>query len=273
MVPHLLPELSLPARIIPVDPQSSTRVTESPVVTEATTPEDFPLPPEELHESASEYLSLGKLHTDNLRAAVAEAGECIEGNVLDFGCAAGRMTRWMLPECEQGEVWGADVNSASVAWCQRYLSPPFRFTMCSYLPSVPFESGYFGLVYAGSVFTHISEMEDAWLLELRRILRPGGLLYVTIQDEAFIEQMKVGHPDMWIRRMVEEEADLLAGLGTTYDIVTIGRGDKTAMVFHHRDALLRRWSADFDVLGVAEGAYWDQTAILLRKPHPETATT
>ena len=100
------------------------------------------------------------------------------------------------------------------------------------------------------------------------MLRPCGLLYVTIQDDAFIEQMKFGHPGMWRRRMVEDEAVLRARLGTSYDIVTIGRGDKTAMVFHHRDALLRRWSADFEVLGVAEGAYWDQTAVLMRKPDP-----
>jgi cyclopropane fatty-acyl-phospholipid synthase-like methyltransferase len=39
--------------------------------------------------------------------------------------------------------------------------------------------GYFDLVYAISVFTHITHEWSAWLLELHRILKPEGLLLAT----------------------------------------------------------------------------------------------
>jgi SAM-dependent methyltransferase len=54
-------------------------------------------------------------------------------------------------------------------------------------PHVPFEDRTFDLIYCGSVFTHISELAEAWLLELRRILRPGGYVYVTIHTRHTID--------------------------------------------------------------------------------------
>jgi SAM-dependent methyltransferase len=33
---------------------------------------------------------------------------------------------------------------------------------------------------AFSVFTHIDELELAWLCEVRRVLKPGGIAYVTL---------------------------------------------------------------------------------------------
>jgi hypothetical protein len=39
-------------------------------------------------------------------------------------------------------------------------------------------------VTAFSVFTHINEPEIAWLLELRRILKIGGIACNSVHDEA-----------------------------------------------------------------------------------------
>jgi len=45
---------------------------------------------------------------------------------------------------------------------------------------LPFEDSSFDLVYCGSVFTHVSDLADAWFLELRRILRKGGYAYINL---------------------------------------------------------------------------------------------
>jgi hypothetical protein len=41
-------------------------------------------------------------------------------------------------------------------------------------------------IYAISVFTHLSaELQDLWMKELRRIVRPGGHLLITTHGESF----------------------------------------------------------------------------------------
>jgi SAM-dependent methyltransferase len=98
--------------------------------------------------------------------------------VLDFGCGAGRVLRRFAPEAESGEFWGCDLYEPTIAWLQENLSPPFRFYVNEERP-MPHPDEYFDLVYAISVFTHITTEWPQWLLELRRILKPDGLLLAT----------------------------------------------------------------------------------------------
>ncbi len=99
--------------------------------------------------------------------------------VLDFGCGAGRVLRQFLPEAASGEFWGCDLHPPAIAWLDEHLSPPLRFYANDEIP-MPHPEGYFDLVYAISVFTHITHEWSAWLLELHRILKPDGILLATI---------------------------------------------------------------------------------------------
>jgi SAM-dependent methyltransferase len=259
-------DLAAGARFRPVDPTSSVLLTPPMVPTAAQSPKDFPLPPDRMQEEAPDFLGLGERHVDDLRSTLSRVGAAERGNILDFGCGAGRLTRWFLEESRQDEVWGVDFNAEHIMWNQAHLSPPFHFALCTALPSLPFEDRYFGLVLAGSVFTHISEMEQSWLLELRRITRPGGHLYLTVQDAPFIERMGAAHASLWITQMIHDNEALLARLGRDADTISIGRHGNDAMVFHDRDALVRRWSQLFEVLDVVDGAFYEQSAVVLRRP-------
>jgi SAM-dependent methyltransferase len=65
-------------------------------------------------------------------------------------------------------------------WC--------HFERTDFRPPTPFPADRFDLIYAFSVFSHLSEpVHEAWLGELSRILRPGGLLVVTTREREFIE--------------------------------------------------------------------------------------
>lgn len=101
----------------------------------------------------------------------------------DFGGSTGRVFRHFYVQDEPREVWSSDFNLASVRWNLTYMPQDVRVFLNTHLPRLPLPGGYFDFVCAISVFTHIDELETAWLLELRRILRPGGLAYVTIHDE------------------------------------------------------------------------------------------
>jgi SAM-dependent methyltransferase len=58
------------------------------------------------------------------------------------------------------------------------------FVANSAAPPLPYSGGYFDVVYCLSVFTHLSEsMQDLWIGELRRILKPGGVLVLTVHGK------------------------------------------------------------------------------------------
>jgi SAM-dependent methyltransferase len=99
--------------------------------------------------------------------------------VLDFGCGAGRTLRHFLSEAETAEVWGTDIDGPSIEWLQRNLCPPLRAMRCNAEPPLGLEDGSFDLIWAISVFTHLTDSSLAWLRELHRLLTPGGLLIAT----------------------------------------------------------------------------------------------
>jgi SAM-dependent methyltransferase len=107
-------------------------------------------------------------------------GWSFEGKrVLDFGSGAGRTLRHFASEAESAEFWGCDIDSASIQWLQENLSPPFHAWRTTVNPPLGLEHGTFDLVYAISVFTHLTYNSSQWLLELHRMLKADGLLIAT----------------------------------------------------------------------------------------------
>jgi SAM-dependent methyltransferase len=99
--------------------------------------------------------------------------------VLDFGCGSGRVLRQFLAEAERAEFWGCDIHQPSIEWLRANLVPPLHVFANSELPPLPQESGWFDAIWAASVFTHLTSSWSAWLVELHRVLKPGGLLLVS----------------------------------------------------------------------------------------------
>jgi SAM-dependent methyltransferase len=96
-------------------------------------------------------------------------------DVLDFGCGCGRIARH-LPGTMH--MTGIDVDARSIAWCRKHLAGDWLAIAPD--PPTPLRPGTFDLVYAVSVFTHLGEeRQRAWVSELHRLLRDGGLLIVT----------------------------------------------------------------------------------------------
>jgi SAM-dependent methyltransferase len=100
--------------------------------------------------------------------------------VLDFGCGSGRLLRQLLPEAAAGDVHGTDIDEASIAWVQQHLCPPCHAVVAPSVPPLPYADASFDLIVAVSVFSQIADGWAEWLLELRRILRPGGVLVCSL---------------------------------------------------------------------------------------------
>jgi SAM-dependent methyltransferase len=154
--------------------------------------------------------------------------------VLDFGCGSARVLRHFLGEAQRAEFWGCDIDGPSIAWIQANLSPPLHCFRNDLAPPLALDGDTFDLVYATSVFTHIGELWSAWLLELHRILRPGGILIATFLGEGMWEAL-VGEP-------YREDA-----VGMTVRRHWTG---PDAWVFHSEWWLREHWGRAFEVTAV-----------------------
>ena len=153
-------------------------------------PDGVPLPPRRLMvrvagtAGAEWFLRSGRAGYDAIAAHVDVQQT---RDVLDFGCGCGRVTRYFKDHF--GAVAGSDVNADAVAWCRDHLGFA-RFETNGLAPPLAFADDSFDLVYALSVFTHLTaDLQLAWRDELRRVLRPGGRLLITTHGGSYIPRL------------------------------------------------------------------------------------
>jgi SAM-dependent methyltransferase len=230
----------------------------------------LPVPPQELwagYGSTLEFYLYGKHDIRTMRDITARDGLPLEeaGRILDLGCSAGRMIRWLHDLADRCEIWGTDITATHINWCKQYLSPPFHFATTTTHPHLPFEDRYFGFIYCGSVFTHIDDLADSWFLELRRVLRPGGRLYVTIHDKHTVEVLR-REPGHVLAGYLATRPEYAAHAAADFGMLSVKGNDWTKVyVFYDVDYLTKRLAPRYRVLSVNPEAYGYQTALLLER--------
>jgi SAM-dependent methyltransferase len=134
--------------------------------------------------------------------------------VLDLGCRSGALTRHFL---EDNSVVGLDVDANALAKAAALGIEPVRANVEE---TLPFDDGSFDAVVAGELLEHL-QFPDALVAEIRRVLRPGGVLAGSVPN-AFRVQSRLrflrGKPpedDPTHLRMFSPAAvrELLAGFG------------------------------------------------------------
>ncbi|MDX6513303.1 MAG: hypothetical protein QOE36_2807, partial [Gaiellaceae bacterium] len=107
-------------------------------------------------------------------------------SLLDFGCGCGRVTRrWV--DLHGPEICGSDRDERAIEWCRTNL-PFARFERNGLEPPLAFDDARFDLVYALSVFTHLTaDLQHRWIVELGRVIRPAGLLLLTTHGESYAD--------------------------------------------------------------------------------------
>jgi len=157
----------------------------------------LPVPPAKLivlvggHADASSFLLGGEEVARTIREVLAANGSDVGQMkaILDFGCGCGRVMRQWHSVRDRVALHGTDYNRDSIDWCRRNL-PFAKFAINRLAPPLDYQGGSFDLVYAFSVFTHLSaELQLAWISELTRITAPGGYLFITLHGDAFRTSM------------------------------------------------------------------------------------
>jgi SAM-dependent methyltransferase len=121
-------------------------------------------------------------------------GFSFEGKrVMDFGCGAGRTLRHFMDEADRAELWGVDVDAASIDLLRETVCPPLHVMRSERVPPLALEARSFDLIWSISVFTHLTDNSLPWLLELHRLLKPGGLLIATYMGR-WVSELLAGEP-------------------------------------------------------------------------------
>jgi len=158
----------------------------------------FPFPPSHLLQRTGQvgstdperaYDEIGREIRSTIEALLPKPWSWRGARVLDFGCGAGRVLRHFADETDKAEFCGCDIDRPSIAWTQANLDPPFRTFVCNEEPGLPVGDGYFTVIFAISVFTHLTEHATGWLLELHRVMSDDGLLVLTFLGEGMIESL------------------------------------------------------------------------------------
>jgi SAM-dependent methyltransferase len=105
--------------------------------------------------------------------------------ILDIGCGTGRLLMGWHCASSRRRLVGADINAELIAWNQANL--PGEWDVCGVLPPLKLAGGEFDLVQLASVFTHLPlHHQREWIEEIRRLLRPGGVLLMTLHGAVYM---------------------------------------------------------------------------------------
>ncbi|GGX48197.1 hypothetical protein GCM10007385_15030 [Tateyamaria omphalii] len=131
-----------------------------------------------------------------------------EWNVLDYGCGWGRMTRLIRYNFPNGQVCGVDTHPKLIESANGLL-PDMQHKVVESMGPIPFGDGMFDLVFANSVFSHLSEPSAEYTLkEIGRKLKPGGIAVISVLTERQMESFYTRqNTTNWITRILGPRKD------------------------------------------------------------------
>jgi cyclopropane fatty-acyl-phospholipid synthase-like methyltransferase len=92
--------------------------------------------------------------------------------------------RYALEDFPAETLHGCDIDRDAISWAMKSIPGP-SFTRIAPFPPTSFANEAFDFVYGISIFTHLTEdVQKRWLEELRRVVRPKGIVAVSVLGEA-----------------------------------------------------------------------------------------
>lgn len=175
------------------------------------------------------------------KAVCAKFGRPVEAGseILDFGVSWGRILRFFLKDVDSQTLHGVD-TSAEFLQAAKDTGVPGHLNLIDPLGRLPYVDGTMDLVYAYSVFTHLPErVQDHWLAQVQRVLKPGGIFIATVEPPRFLEYflgLNAGestlHP--WhaaMAKKIQSDPTLKLRLQAEGFVFFVPEGDPTAAVY------------------------------------------
>src|SRR5580658_313172 len=123
--------------------------------------------------------------------------------VLDFGCGVGRQLMPMTRYFPDAQYFAVDVDPSSIEFIRQNYAT-VHAGVNGFMPPLKFADKEMDLVYAVSTFSHFDlPTQKAWLTELFRITKPGGLVLLTIEGKRALE--KIANKSLTDKTEIEEK--------------------------------------------------------------------
>jgi ubiquinone/menaquinone biosynthesis C-methylase UbiE len=203
-------------------------------------------------------------------------------NILDFGCGSGSQLMSLTRHFPGATYFACDVDPSAIEFVRKSY-PTVDAVTSGFMPPLGYSDNQMDLVYSVSTFSHFDlPTQRAWLLELFRIIKPGGLVLLTIEGR-FALSMLLGEMDCnkeeiedklqtegifykeypWLKELqrrgpaLTAKVDMASYFGESYG--------NTIMT---PDFIREKWSeSGFEVLGIAEGVSCArQDLVVLQRP-------
>ena len=173
--------------------------------------------------------------------------------ILDFGCGVGRVAMPLYHYFRKPDVC-VDVDAAAI----RYLRPQIPDAACRvtrFDPPLSFRDRAFDAVFSVSIWTHLNaDSAEAWLAEIRRILKPGGYAFLTTSSYTML-QIRRSNMVTAALGWAEVSDEMLRETGFVFIETPSTRGTGTYGLASHDPAYIRReWSRHMEVVDILPGA-------------------
>jgi SAM-dependent methyltransferase len=184
-------------------------------------------------------------------------------SLLDWGCGVGRLAAHFLRGWPKASVYGTDIDAGNVEWCRSTFAGG-RFDVAPLWPPTSYRTGQFDALFGVSVMTHLTEpAQAAWLAELARIVRPGGIALVTFSGTAGTSYGSRWRSQAWWDAWQDRGFD-----AETRDAVLDGYiedGDYYRQTSQTVANVEATWSVDFEIVEIVCAAFGNQDLAVLRR--------
>lgn len=201
--------------------------------------------------------------------------------VLDFGCGWGRYARMFLRDVPADNIWCVDSWDLALKTCEE-TGVPGRKVKIEQMPPTTLPASTFDTAFAYSVFSHLSPKAHlAWQEEFARVVKPGGLVFITTQARWFLDNCQDfrDHPEKqvtgWHEGLARSFVDY-DGEAAAYDrgeiLYAANGGGPELLPEYYGEAVVPRayfddnWGRTFEVLEfIADRSRFEQAVCIMRR--------
>jgi len=120
-------------------------------------------------------------------------GNSDAGIVMDFGSGWGRITQLLSLYFDPDRIIGCDIMDSAIDEAKRN-GVRAKFIKTEAWPPTGLQNETVDYIFSFSVFSHLSEDNAwSWIREFHRILRPGGLAFLTTRHKSFFNYLEILH--------------------------------------------------------------------------------
>jgi SAM-dependent methyltransferase len=143
------------------------------------------------HGNRHHYFSCGASALLCIVHALGLSGISSPVQVLDFGCGAGRVTRWLRAAYPDAIIHACDIRERDLEFVKRSCNAATWVSGTDVAALKPMSS--YDVIWVGSVFTHLSaDVSTSLFDKLMKWLNPGGVLVFSVHGRFVLHRASTG---------------------------------------------------------------------------------